>query len=190
MGHMTSTNERSLLTWAAAHLEVVRSFAGSRIGGVALPTTHHIPREPRTARLPPIPRRTRGQARAARQRFEPDGRPHGKITWAPHGHPQSPQDPHGPTAAPPRTARLAPIPRRSRGQARAARQPRHHVLALDSDKRLCYQGGPNARRHCMSTARVSAIPTPRSATCRGRCRGRCRAARRTGTIGLIKPRAW
>ena len=76
------------------------------------------------------------------------------------------------------------------GQARAARQPRHHVLALDSDKRLCYQGGPNARRHCMSTARVSAIPTPRSATCRGRCRGRCRAARRTGTIGLIKPRAW
>jgi len=35
-----------------------------------------------------------------------------------------------------------------------------------------------ARRHCMSTARVSAIPTPRSVTCRGRCRRRCNA---TGT---------
>ena len=46
MGHMTSTNERSLLTWAAAHLEVVRSFAGSRIGGVALPR-RQLHREPR-----------------------------------------------------------------------------------------------------------------------------------------------
>ena len=34
-------------------------------------------RASRTARLAPIPRRSRGQARAARQRFEPDGRPHG-----------------------------------------------------------------------------------------------------------------
>ena len=46
MGHMTSTNERSLLTWAAAHLEVVRSFAGNRIGGGALPR-RQLHREPR-----------------------------------------------------------------------------------------------------------------------------------------------
>ena len=35
----------------------------------------------------------------------------------------------------------------------------YHVLALDSTKRLIYRGGPYAGRHCMSTARVSAIPT-------------------------------
>ena len=79
----------------------------------------------------------------------------------------------------PRGARLSPIPRRSRGQSRAARQPRHHVLALDSTTSCArLDGGPYARRHCMSTARVSAIPTPRSVTCRGRFRGRCSA---TGT---------
>ena len=35
----------------------------------------------------------------------------------------------------------------------------YHVLALDSNKRLIYRGGPYAGRDCMSTARVSAIPT-------------------------------
>ena len=105
------------------------------------------------------------------------------LTWAqvtkrrshiPRGQPWTPTR----RSRGPRSARLSPIPRRSRGQSRAARQPRHHVLALDSTTSCArLEGGPYARRHCMSTARVSAIPTPRSVTCRCRLRGRCNATR-------------
>ena len=41
--------------------------------------------------------------------------------------------------------------------------PMYPVLALGSNKRLIYRGGPYASRHCISTARVSAIRTGGSA---------------------------
>ena len=74
---------------------------------------------PRTARVGPIPRLSRGRARTARQRFEPDGRPRSALSWRIWSW-------SGPGSSTPRaflffhrlerTARVAPIPRRSRGR--------------------------------------------------------------------------